>query len=42
MTSIDKTSQVDNSPLENGIINDTDEPDQELPADQLQQTNTDD
>jgi flagellar assembly protein FliH len=42
MTSIDKTSQVDNSPLENGIIDDTDEPDQELPADQLQQTNTDD
>lgn len=42
MTSIDKTSQVDNSPLENGIINDMDEPDQELPADQLQQTNTDD
>ena len=42
VTSVHKTSQVDNSPLENSIVNDTEEPDQELPADQLQQTNTDD
>ena len=42
ISSFDETSQVDNSPPENGIVNDTEEPDQELPADQLQQTNTDD
>jgi flagellar assembly protein FliH len=42
ISSVNKTSQMGNSPLKNGIVNDTEDPDQELPTDQLQQTNTDD
>jgi len=42
VSSVDETSQVDDSPPENSIVNESEKPDQELPADQLQQTNTDD